>query len=358
MASRSEDVEFDPARLEAVETRLDTLYSLEQKYHVESVAQLLSLQGDIERQLIQIDGGDEELHEMEARLATLLADSEQKAMKLTDIRTNAARKVEAEMRQRLVPLGIPKVRFEVQLQEKPLASDGHDKVAFLFTANSNTPLQPVAQVASGGEVARVMLSLKAMISGAVKLPTIIFDEIDTGVSGKVAQMMAHIMEEMGDNDRQVISITHLPQIAAKGARHYKVYKEEGDEGTTSHMRLLSHDERVREIAQMVSGSDISEAAIRNAEENAKLTMSIGKAEQWYEAFSMNLDGRTVPAEAYITSGDVLDPLAMDEGEQRLFKWGVLVNAIAAVGKLVSKVPESVQPLIREIEQDLISRMMQ
>ena len=187
-------------------------------------------------------------------------------MKLTDIRTNAARKVEAEMRQRLVPLGIPKVRFEVQLQEKPLASDGHDKVAFLFTANSSTPLQPVAQVASGGEVARVMLSLKAMISGAVKLPTIIFDEIDTGVSGKVAQMMAHIMEEMGDNDRQVISITHLPQIAAKGARHYKVYKEEGDEGTTSHMRLLSHDERVREIAQMVSGSDISEAAIRNAEE--------------------------------------------------------------------------------------------
>ncbi|MBO4850050.1 MAG: DNA repair protein RecN [Prevotella sp.] len=266
VASRSEDVEFDPARLEAVDARLDTLYSLERKYHVENVAQLLSLQKDIERQLGQIDGGDEELQQMETRLATLLDDCEQKATKLTNIRTNAARKVEAEMRQRLVPLGIPKVRFEVLLQEKPLANDGHDKVAFLFTANSSTPLQPVAQVASGGEIARVMLSLKAMISGAVKLPTIIFDEIDTGVSGKVAEMMAHIMQEMGDNDRQVISITHLPQIAAKGARHYKVYKEEGDEGTTSHMRLLNHDERVREIAQMVSGSDISQAAIRNAEE--------------------------------------------------------------------------------------------
>ena len=170
------------------------------------------------------------------------------------------------MRQRLVPLGIPKVKFEVQLQEKLLSSDGHDKVAFLFSANTSTPLQPVAQVASGGEIARVMLSLKAMISGAVKLPTIIFDEIDTGVSGKVAEMMGRIMQEMGDHDRQVISITHLPQIAAKGVSHYKVYKEEGDEGTTSHMRHLNSQERINEIAQMLSGSDITEAAIRNAEE--------------------------------------------------------------------------------------------
>ena len=174
------------------------------------------------------------------------------------------------MRRRLVPLGIPKVKFEVMLSEKPLSADGHDKVSFLFTANSNTPLQPVAQVASGGEIARVMLSLKAMISGAVKLPTIIFDEIDTGVSGKVAEMMARIMQEMGHNDRQVISITHLPQIAACGATHYKVYKEEGDEGTVSHMCRLTPQERVREIAQMLSGSDITEAAIRNAEELLKI----------------------------------------------------------------------------------------
>ena len=152
------------------------------------------------------------------------------------------------------------------MQEKPLSDDGHDKVSFLFSANTSTPLQPVAQVASGGEIARVMLSLKAMISGAVKLPTIIFDEIDTGVSGKVAEMMGRIMQEMGDHDRQVISITHLPQIAARGTSHYKVYKEEGDEGTTSHMRRLSSQERINEIAQMLSGSDITEAAIRNAEE--------------------------------------------------------------------------------------------
>ena len=170
------------------------------------------------------------------------------------------------MRRRLVPLGIPKVKFEVSVSQKALSADGHDKVSFLFTANTSMPLQPVAQVASGGEIARVMLSLKAMISGAVKLPTIIFDEIDTGVSGKVAEMMARIMQEMGANDRQVISITHLPQIAACGAAHYKVYKEETDEGTVSHMRRLSNEERISEIAQMLSGSDISEAAIRNAEE--------------------------------------------------------------------------------------------
>ena len=137
-------------------------------------------------------------------------------------------------------------------------------MAFLFSANTSSPLQPVSQVASGGEIARVMLSLKAMISGTVKLPTIIFDEIDTGVSGRVAEKMAQIMEEMGDNHRQVISITHLPQIAAMGSTHYKVSKEETEQGTISRMVMLSNDERVREIAQMLSGSNITEAAIDNA----------------------------------------------------------------------------------------------
>jgi len=139
-----------------------------------------------------------------------------------------------------------------------------DKVSFLFSANTNTALQPVSQVASGGEIARVMLSLKAMISNAVKLPTIIFDEIDTGVSGRVAEMMAQIMQEMGQHNRQVISITHLPQIAALGTTHYKVSKEETNEGTVSHMRQLTDDERIQEIAQMLSGSNISAEAISNA----------------------------------------------------------------------------------------------
>ena len=266
VSMKAEDVEFDPGRMEEVDNRLDTIYHLEQKYHVESVSELIALKQDIERQLGQIDGGDEQLQEMEAELKSLKTACEEKADKLTAIRNTAARTVEEEMRLRLVPLGIPKVKFEVLLQEKTLSDDGHDKVSFLFSANTSTPLQPVAQVASGGEIARVMLSLKAMISGAVKLPTIIFDEIDTGVSGKVAEMMGRIMQEMGDNDRQVISITHLPQIAARGASHYKVYKEEGDEGTTSHMRRLDSKERINEIAQMLSGSDITEAAIRNAEE--------------------------------------------------------------------------------------------
>ena len=129
-----------------------------------------------------------------------------------------------------------------------------------------TALQPVSQVASGGEIARVMLSLKAMISGAVKLPTIIFDEIDTGVSGKIAQKMALMMKEMGENNRQVISITHLPQIAALGRSHYKVYKEETQQGTASRMTLLNSEERVTEIAQMLSGDNITDAAIRQANE--------------------------------------------------------------------------------------------
>jgi DNA repair protein RecN (Recombination protein N) len=143
-------------------------------------------------------------------------------------------------------------------------------VAFFFSANTSTPLQPVSQVASGGEIARVMLSLKAMISTAVKLPTIIFDEIDTGVSGKIAEKMAQIMQEMGRHERQVISITHLPQIAALGSHHYRVTKEETRQGTTSRMQELSEEERIREIAQMLSGSDISDAAIQNAKELLKL----------------------------------------------------------------------------------------
>ena len=269
VARHAERIDFDPSRMEEVNSRLDTIYRLQQKYHVESVAQLISLREDFDRQLSQIDGGDEALQELESKEAQLKTTCEEKAKQLTAVRTKSARKVEEEMRQRLIPLGIPKVKFEVMLSEKLLSADGHDKVAFLFTANTNMPLQPVAQVASGGEIARVMLSLKAMISGAVKLPTIIFDEIDTGVSGKVAEMMARIMQEMSRNDRQVISITHLPQIAACGTTHYKVYKEDTEEGTVSHMCRLSQRERVDEIAQMLSGSDITEAAIRNAEELLK-----------------------------------------------------------------------------------------
>ena len=147
-----------------------------------------------------------------------------------------------------------------------LCNNGNDKVSFMFSANPGTQLQQVSQVASGGEIARLMLSLKAMISGAVKLPTIIFDEIDTGVSGSIAEKMARIMQEMANNDRQVISITHLPQIAAMGTTHYKVYKEQTSTGTKSNMKKLSADERIKEIAQMLSGSTLTKAALQNAKE--------------------------------------------------------------------------------------------
>ena len=261
-----DNVDFDPARLDSINQRLDTIYSMEQKYHVETVDELIAIRDDLHDQLAHIDNSDEELAERQKAVDKLRDDSCKKAKALTATRRKAAKIVEERMRQRLVPLGIPNVRFAVELSEKPMTADGADKVQFLFSANTSTLMQPVSQVASGGEIARVMLSLKAMISGAVKLPTIIFDEIDTGVSGKIAQKMALIMQEMADHDRQVISITHLPQIAAMGAAHYKVYKEETPQGTISRMERLTDEERIREIAQMLSGDNISEAAINNAKE--------------------------------------------------------------------------------------------
>lgn len=262
----TDHVEFDPARLETINERLDKLNSLQQKFHVRDLGELIETYHQLKEQLSHIDHSDEDVEALEQEVTQLLEKTQKQAKELTAIRTKAAKKVEEEMKQRLIPLGIPNVRFSISLTEKPLSHDGGDKVSFLFSANKSTPLQPVTQVASGGEIARVMLSLKAMISGAVKLPTIIFDEIDTGVSGKIAEKMAQIMVEMGNHERQVLSITHLPQIAAMGSHHYKVSKEETDNGTISRMTELSQQERVQEIAQMLSGSDVSEAALANAKE--------------------------------------------------------------------------------------------
>ncbi len=269
ISSLLESVDFDPAELDQVNSRLDRIYELEKKYHVDTVEDIIAKRDSIYKQLEAIQGGDESLDVLKARRHQLEEQARQEAEVLTKLRTKAAKTIEAEMQKRLVPLGMPHVRFSIQLTAVELGANGADRVSFLFSANTSTPLQPVSQVASGGEIARVMLSLKAMISGAVKLPTIIFDEIDTGVSGKTAEMMAQIMKEMGNHGRQVISITHLPQIAALGSVHYKVEKNETASGTTSKMRQLNDDERVREIAQMLSGSDVSEAAIQNAKELLK-----------------------------------------------------------------------------------------
>jgi DNA repair protein RecN (Recombination protein N) len=266
ISSSVDHVEFDPNRLDAINTRLDKLYTLQQKFHVETVTELIATRDRIAEQLSHIDNGDEDIEEKEKEVAALLVKAEKQAALLTSIRQKSAKAIEKEMKGRLIPLGIPNVRFEIAFADKPLSGNGADKVSFLFSANKSTQLQPVSQVASGGEIARVMLSLKAMISGAVKLPTIIFDEIDTGVSGKIAEKMADIMEEMGLQNRQVLSITHLPQIAAKGSHHYKVLKEETENGTISHMKELNNQERIEEIAQMLSGSDITQAALANAKE--------------------------------------------------------------------------------------------
>lgn len=259
-----EDVDFDPRQLDEINSRLDLIYALEQKFHASSVDELINEHKRLQDELASIDGGDEQLEQLQQEMQEKYDVAMKLARKLSDARKKAAQKVEEGLKQRLVPLGIPNVKFKIEFKERDCSPSGIDKVSFLFSANSSTALQPVSQVASGGEISRVMLSLKAMISGAVKLPTIIFDEIDTGVSGRVAEKMAQIMKEMGDNHRQVISITHLPQIAAIGATHYKVSKEETAQGTISHMQMLTEQERIEEIAQMLSGSDISEAAIANA----------------------------------------------------------------------------------------------
>ena len=227
--------------------------------------ELLTLADEYASKLSAITSSESDIAALRERSEELKGRILEKAAVLTEARSLAARQVEGEMAARLIPLGIPNVRFQVciGLRKEP-GRYGMDTVSFLFSANKNGNLQNVSSVASGGEIARVMLSIKAMIAGAVKLPTIIFDEIDTGVSGEIADRMADIMQEMADNERQVISITHLPQIAARGSVHYKVYKQDNDTETNSHIRQLEADERVKEIAHMLSGSTLTEAALSNA----------------------------------------------------------------------------------------------
>lgn len=265
-----EHTDFDPAELENINNRLDRLYELEKKYHVETVEELISQRDELKLKLAHIENSDDAVSEKEREVALVRSRCAHRAEAVGTMRRAAAQQMRSQLAARLEALGMPHARFEVSITPTELGKNGQDNVSFLFSANTSTPLQPVAQVASGGEIARVMLSLKAMISGAVKLPTIIFDEIDTGVSGKTAEKMAQIMQEMGRTERQVISITHLPQIAALGSHHYRVSKEETPQGTVSHMKELSTDERVTEIAQMLSGSDVTKAAIDNAKQLLKL----------------------------------------------------------------------------------------
>lgn len=265
IAGAQEEIEFNPARLNNVNERLNTIYSLQQKHHVPTVEELITLTERYREQLNDITSFDDRIATLETEKEHLYNKVIKQASTLTRLRTQASKEIEKHMQHMLVPLGMPNVRFAVALTpRKEPDIKGMDSVSFLFSANKNGTLQDVASVASGGEIARVMLSLKAMIAGAVKLPTIIFDEIDTGVSGSIAEKMALIMQEMGNCNRQVISITHLPQIAARGIAHYKVYKEDTETGTNSHIRRLTDNERINEIANMLSGAKLTEAALNNA----------------------------------------------------------------------------------------------
>lgn len=263
--SAQESVEFNPSRMDYVNSRLNLIYSLMQKHHVKTDTELIAVAEGYREQLNMISSSDERIAELERQKDELYKEVIAKADILTGLRKKSASMIESQMESLLVPLGMPNVRFAVEMSaRKEPDSNGLDSVNFLFSANKNGTLQNVASIASGGEIARVMLSLKAMIAGAVKLPTIIFDEIDTGVSGSIAEKMALIMQDMGRQNRQVMSITHLPQIAARGNAHYKVYKEDTETGTNSHIRRLTDEERIDEIANMLSGSTLTEAARNNA----------------------------------------------------------------------------------------------
>jgi len=277
ISSKCDSIEYNPARLEWVNDRLNTIYSLQKKHNVESVDELLKIQQELEDKLAILDNSDEFIEELRQNCTKQFNKTLEIAKKLSERRQKAGKVIETKMTELLIPLGMPNVQFKADLTvttdkdgKEHLNPSGVDEVSFLFSANKNSALQQISQVASGGEIARVMLSLKALIAGAIKLPTIIFDEIDTGVSGSIAEKMAKIMKEMGDNNRQVISITHLPQIAALGSSHYKVYKEDKEDTTVSHIIELTTEQRIEELAHMLSGEELTDAALENAKTLLKI----------------------------------------------------------------------------------------
>ncbi len=259
-----EEVEFNPERQQIVEDRLSLIYGLEKKHGVSDVQELLTLQQDIASKLKNIDSLDEKIAALEKEVDEKQQNMLEKARKLSEKRRAAAPLAENRLTEKLTYLGMPNARFEIRFSEKSQPDEsGIDSVQFWFSANKNIDPQPVAQIASGGEISRLMLCIKAMIAGATALPTIIFDEIDTGTSGEMADKMGSIMQQMS-NDMQVIAITHLPQIASKGTTHYVVYKEEKDDATHTYMKKLSDKERIPEIARMLSGAETTVEAIENA----------------------------------------------------------------------------------------------
>ena len=261
-----EDVEFNPDRLTWVNERLDTLYALQQKHRVSSIGELIALRDQFRAQLADIDSFDEQIAALEKQVQDSYKELLQQASVLSEQRKIASVAFAQQLVQMVAPLGMPHTRFQVDVvPRKEPESDGMDEVRFMFSANKSMALQPVAQTASGGEISRLMLCIKAMIAGFTALPTIIFDEVDTGVSGDIADKMGHIMQDLGSK-MQVFAITHLPQIAAQGEAHYFVYKEDVQDRTVTRIRPLNKEERVREVARMLSGSALTEASLANAKD--------------------------------------------------------------------------------------------
>ena len=265
MMQRAERVQFAPDRLDFVERRIALIYDLQKKHRVSTVDELITLYNDISTRLERISCGDDDIIEAEKRLTALRARMASIAGELTEKRKQSAEHLKKDITAILVNLGMPVIRFEVDFcKTNDFVSNGVDSVNFLFSANSSSAPQPLSDVASGGEMSRVMLALKSLIASETNQPTLIFDEVDTGVSGAIAERMGRLMQQMGSANRQVLSITHLPQVAALGANHYKVYKKETEKGTVTNIIKLEQQERIREIAQMMSGEMLTDAALENA----------------------------------------------------------------------------------------------
>ena len=262
----ADKVEFNPSRLEAIETRLSELYTLQKKYKVSSVAELIEIRNEFDQQLLKIESFDEEIEKSKSMIALAAENLKQTAKQLTESRKKAVQPIEKYMVSQLVKLGIVNAQFKVDMRQvSDFLPNGMDEISFLFSANKNRDVQPVQMVASGGEMSRLMLSIKSLIANKTDLPSIIFDEIDTGVSGEIAHRVGEIMQTMS-KEMQVITITHLPQIAAKSAHHYRVFKDDSGEQSQTRIVKLSNEERVTEIAQMLSGKNVTQAALQNARE--------------------------------------------------------------------------------------------
>lgn len=262
--SQKEDVEFNPERMVFVEERLNLIYTLQQKHHLNSVAELIALQEKYTAQLQEIDSYDIQIEALQQQVDATFKELMQQALVLSEQRKIASLGLARQLVEMIAPLGMPNTRFSVDIKTKSAPdADGIDEICFLFSANKSGDLQPVANTASGGEISRLMLCLKAMIAGATALPAIIFDEVDTGVSGDIANKMGDIMHELGTK-MQVMAITHLPQIASKGNAHYYVFKKEENDRTITQIKQMDTEERVIEIARMLSGAALTEASMANA----------------------------------------------------------------------------------------------